>query len=289
MVSHEIAGRKASEVGAIEAWNERVKTHHAQSEAVMAAAGWSDDDFWQPYARFFRLDPRRTDDPVLDLLLPMIEPDDTVLDVGGGAGRLALPMALRCKHVTVVEPSNSMIEQLRESADESGIENYSVTRALWDVADVKGADVVLCAHVVYGVADIEPFIRKLEAHADSLVVLLAFVESPMNRISRFWKPVHGEERIDMPALPELVSVLWDMGIYPDVQMLAPVMPDRFEDRDVALTQLRNRLYVKAGSAEDERLRSAMEDFLEDTEGGVMVRDIRPVRQGFISWRPERNG
>ena len=273
-------------MGAIEAWKNRVVAHHEQSEAVMAAAGWSDDDFWQPYARFFRLDPRRKDDPVLDVLLSMVGAGGTALDVGGGAGRLALPLALNCEHVTVVEPSNSMIEQLRESAHEARIGNVSITQELWDVAKVDAADLVLCAHVVYGVADIEPFIRKLEAHANSLVVLLAFIESPMNRISRFWKPVHGEVRIDMPALPELVNVLWDMGIYPDVQMLGPVMPDRFEDRDVALTQLRNRLYVREGSAQDDRLKSAMGDLLEDVEGGVTVKGVAPVRQGFLSWRPE---
>ena len=125
-----------------------------------------------------------------------------------------------CKHVTVVEPSNSMIEQLREAASEAEIENYSVTQALWDVAEVDAADLVLCAHVLYGVADVEPFVRKLEAHANSLVVVLVFVESPMNRISKFWNPVHGEERIDMPALPELMNALWEMGIYADVQMMA---------------------------------------------------------------------
>lgn len=274
-------------MGAIETWNERVKRHHAQSEAVMEAASWSDDDFWRPYARFFRLDPRREDDPVLDVLLSMLNSGGTALDVGGGAGRLALPMALKCSHVHVVEPSLSMISQLRESAAEAGIDNVSVTQAVWESAEVDAADAVLCAHVVYGVSDIEPFIRKLQAHANSLVVILSFIESPMNRISRFWQPVHGEERIDMPALPELVNALWEMGIYPDVQMLAPVMPDKFEDREVALTQLRNRLYVREGSEEDNRLQSAMVELLEDVDGGVGVKGVAPVRQGFLSWKPER--
>ena len=274
-------------LGAIEAWKRRVETHHAQSEAVMAAASWSDDDFWQPYARFFRLHPRRQDDPVLNLLMSMVEPGSTALDVGGGAGRMALPMALKCEHVTVVEPSDSMITQMRESGAEARIGNVSVTQAVWEDAQVDSADIVLCAHVVYGVADIEPFIRKLDAHASSLVVILAFVESPMTRISRFWKPVHGEERIDMPALPELVSALWEMGIYPDVQMMGPVMPDKFEDREVALTQLRNRLYVPAGSDEEIRLKSAMDELLLDVDGGVMVKGVAQVRQGFLTWKPER--
>ena len=275
-------------MGAIEVWKQRVEAHHAQSEAVMAAAAWSDDDFWQPYARFFRLDPRRQDDPVLDVLLAMVERGSTALDVGGGAGRMALPMALKCEQVHVVEPSDSMITQLRESAAGAGIENVSVTQATWEKAEVDAADIALCAHVVYGVADIEPFIRKLEAHAKSLVVVLAFVESPMNRISRFWEPVHGEERIDMPALPELVNVLWEMGIYPDVQMLGPVLPDRFEDRDVALTQLRNRLYVRAGSPQDARLQAAMDGLLEDLDGGVAVKGVPPVYQGFIYWNTGAN-
>ncbi len=278
--------KEANILGAIEAWKRRVETHHEQSEAVMEAAGWSDDDFWQPYARFFRMDPRRQGDPVLDLLLAMVSEGNTALDVGGGAGRLALPMALKCERVTVVEPSESMITQLRESAADAGISNVSVSQAVWEDADVDAADVVLCAHVVYGVADIEPFVRKLEAHADSLVIMLAFVESPMNRISRFWKPVHGEERIDMPALPELVNALWDMGIYPDVRMLNPVLPDKFEDREVALTQLRNRLYVRAESAQDERLKEAMDELLVDVDDGVMVKGVAPVRQGFLSWKPE---
>ena len=273
-------------MSAIQAWKHRVQTHHAQSEGVMAAAAWSDDDFWQPYARFFRQDPRRADDTVLNAMLSIAAGTRTALDVGGGAGRMALPLALKSEHVHVVEPSDSMIAHLREAAAEEGIENVSVTQATWEAAQVDAADLALCAHVVYGVADIEPFIRKLEAHAKELVVLLAFVESPMNRISRFWQPVHGERRIDMPALPELVNALWEMGIYPQVRMMPPVMPDLFEDRDTALAQLRNRLYVRADTAQDARLQAVMEDLLEEVDGGVAVKGVAPVRQGFLYWKPE---
>lgn len=91
----------------------------------------------------------------------------------------------------------------------------------------------------------------------------------------------------MPALPELMGVLWDMGIYPDIEMLAPTLSDMFEDRDTALAQLRNRLYVKAGSAQDGRLQPAMDELLVQTENGLSVRGMHPVRQGFISWMPER--
>lgn len=274
-------------MSAITTWNDRVAAHHRQSEKAMAQSSWSDDDFWQPYAQFFRQDPRREGDPVLDALLPMASAGYTALDVGGGAGRLALPLALRCRHVSVVEPSASMIAHLRESAADAGISNYSVIQATWEDADVALADLVLCAHVLYGVADLEPFIRKLEASASALVVILSFVESPMTRISAFWQPVHGEPRIDMPALPELVAALWDMGIYPDVRMLAPIPPDKFETREVALTQLRNRLYVKPDTPQDARLQAAMDDLLTETDEGVWVKGVASTQQGFISWTPNK--
>lgn len=255
----------------------------------MAQSSWSDDDFWQPYAQFFRQDPRREGDPVLDALLPMASAAHTALDVGGGAGRLALPLALRCRHVAIVEPSASMIAHLRESAADAGISNYSVVQATWEDADVAPADLALCAHVLYGVADIEPFIRKLEASANALVVILSFVESPMTRISAFWQPVHGEPRIDMPALPELVAALWHMDIYPDVRMLAPIPPDRFETREVALAQLRNRLYVKPDTPQDARLQAAMNDLLLENAEGVWVKGVTHTQQGFISWTPNKPG
>ncbi len=64
-------------------------------------------DFWRPWASFFRQDPFRTGDPSLDALLRHVRPQDTVLDVGGGAGRFALPLALRCRQVTVVDDDGS--------------------------------------------------------------------------------------------------------------------------------------------------------------------------------------
>ncbi len=274
-------------MSAITSWNARVSAHHRQSENAMAQSSWSDDDFWQPYAQFFRQDPRRQDDPVLDTLLPIAADCATALDVGGGAGRLALPLALQCRHVTIVEPSASMIAHLRQSAADAAITNYSVIQATWQDAAISPADLVLCAHVLYGVADLAPFIRKLEANANALVAILSFVQSPMTRISAFWQPVHGEPRIDMPALPELVAALWEMGIYPDIRMLAPIPPDRFETRDVALTQLRNRLYVKPNTPQDARLQAAMNDLLVETAEGVEVKGVAPTQQGFISWTPNK--
>jgi ubiquinone/menaquinone biosynthesis C-methylase UbiE len=271
---------------AIDSWKHQVETHHAQSEAVQAKAQWSSGDFWKPYARYFRQDPRRVNDPVIDKITSKISSTSTVLDVGGGAGRIALPLALKASHVTVAEPSESMIEQLQEEAKQSGITNISVVQSNWEDAKAEPADVVICAHVLYGVADAEHFIRKLAEHAKQEVMILCFMKAPISRLSPFWLPVHGEERIDMPGLSELMPLLWEMGIYPDVDMLEATEQQTFENPEQAHEQLLTRLYVKPGTEEDERLKTAIQDLLIETPNGLAIKDMAPGRQGLISWSPE---
>src|SRR6266542_515525 len=55
-----------------------------------------------------KTDPRRALDPSLESIASYIRPDDVIVDVGGGAGRISLPLALRCREVINVEPSRQM-------------------------------------------------------------------------------------------------------------------------------------------------------------------------------------
>ena len=149
---------------AAEAWKARNEAHDQQSSRARGDQP-EPADFWSSLAVGFRADPHRSDDPVVNLLPHWITPQTTVLDVGGGAGRYALPLALRCRQVTVVEPSPSMVAQLREGAREAGLENISTVEAGWEDATAELADLVVYANVVYGVKNIAPFLTKLDEKA----------------------------------------------------------------------------------------------------------------------------
>ncbi len=75
----------------------------------------------------------------------------------------------------VVEPSAEIGEVLSTEAKEAKIENVSIVRGLWQEVDVDPAQVVFCAKTIYGVADVETFILKLESHAVDQVLILADV------------------------------------------------------------------------------------------------------------------
>lgn len=270
---------------AIEYWKRRVEGHNLQSTRVQGESLWASGEFWRPLMSNFKVDPHRTDDAGLNHLLSEVSADATVMDVGGGAGRFALPLALRCKHVVVVEPADSMVEALNEGARDAGIHNVTVVQEHWENADVERADIVLSAHSVYGVVEAEPFIRKLEANARQKVIVFVLTEQPQSQLSPFWKPLYGEERIDLPALRELMNVLWELEIYPSLRMFSPTPVQMFESKEAAFEQLRHRLHVDNDSEVERRLRSAISDLLEETPDGLMIKGSKPRRLGVLTWNP----
>ena len=272
---------------ATQRWRELVETEHAQSDLKRGEIP-PPQDHWRPFAQNFRADPHRTDDPLVNRLLQEVEPQHTVMDVGAGGGRLALPLALRCAKMVAVEPSSSMCQVLREQATDSGVDNVSLVEAQWEEAQVEAVDIILCAHVLYVVAGIEHFVRKMEANAREKVLIVLFQSPPQSQIYPLWQMVHGEERIPLPSLPQFREVLEQLGVDANVEMLEQLPQRGFEDREQALDQLTDRLYQAPGSSQLAKLEQILPDILQETDSGFIVKGSQPLQPALVSWRPQAN-
>ena len=274
-----------SAVPAGQRWRAMIEAEHAQSDRMRQ--GSPPDDHWQPYAQQFRDDPHRSGDPLLERLVSEVSPEHTVIDVGAGAGRLALPLALRCRQVIAVEPSASMAAALLQGAADYDIHNVSLVEGRWEEAEVARADVVLCAHVLYTTRDIEPFLRKLEAHARERVLIVLFGSPPQSQIYSLWKRVHGEERLPLPSVPKLEEVLHELGINAQREMLPPHPHRGFDSFQQALEQLGRRLYLAPGSQKISLLERVLPEILEETDGVFRILGAQPLEPALLSWRPGR--
>lgn len=234
------------------------------------------------------LDPFRMDDPVVNILFAMLSEDTEVLDVGGGSGRLAMPLATRAKQVTVVEPSEDSVELLKSRAAESGITNIAVVNEPWEGVREPSADIVLCSLVLHHVADAADFVRKLQKHARDRVVIVEMMETPGAVEMPFYERVHGSAPTPLPGLPRVLELLWALEIFPDVEMISPETAVLDTDREGVLEHLRGRLNVEEGTDADERLRAAMDDLLVETPEGITVRGTAPRRSAIVSWSPTRD-
>ena len=140
----------------------------------------------------FRFDPHRTLDANLEAIALFVEPEETLIDVGGGAGRIALPLALRCRETINIEPSPGMKAVFEALAAAAGIPRASVVQAHWLEAEGIEGDVVVCADVTYFVRDIVPFITKLQAAARHRVILTVWSVPPPNRRAPLYRLLYGE-------------------------------------------------------------------------------------------------
>ena len=271
-------------MSAVDHWRQMILQEHTQTDRIR---GPRPTDHWTQLARNFKDDPHRTGDEMVDELRARVKPGETLIDVGAGGGRLALPLALTCNWVFAVEPSSSMCDVLRETAEEAGIENVSVTQASWEDASTETADIVLSSHVVYVIQEIEPFLRKKEAHARRLVLCVAFQSPPQAAMGVLWEQVHREERLRLPSLPELLPVLDELGIRPVVTELEPRPMQNFESFEDARISLTQRLYVKPGTDEEARLERALEDWLEEVDGVCRIKGSQPIRPCIVEWEPAR--
>lgn len=273
------------------AWAARVRANREQVDRVREVP--DDTDFYAPVTGLFRADPTRTDEPALEALLANVRAGETWLDIGAGAGRYALPLARALAssggRVIAVDPSAGMLQALREIAAAHGITNVEVVEARWPPPHVDAArftaDVSLIAHVSYDIEAIGPFIGAMEGATRRRCVAMLMERQPSSIADVCWPTVWGEERIALPALPQLVELLRAMGR--DVEVLRITRePRRFASRDELAGFLRRQLWVADGSAADIRFRDALEGVIEvDVDGRVGLRGQRPLPIGIATWTP----
>ena len=274
----------------VNAWREQVLAHDSDMAALRGSGHEHGQGQGRPGGFGYAnrpLDPYRTNDEALNALFAALGTGREVLDVGGGAGRFALPLATQARHVTVVERSSDSIELLNTRAVEAGITNITVINEPWESARAPQAEMVLCSLVLHHILEVAPFVSKLQEHAADRVVVLEMAETPGSMDRPFYERVYGFAPTPLPGLARIMELLWAMDIYPDVEMITPEPVVVDTNRDGALEQLRRRLAVQEGSSQDDLLKAAADELLEETPNGITVRGVAPRRQAVISWRPVR--
>ena len=278
-------------MGAIEDYSALIDAVESQKERLQ---GPQQPDLWGgEIAKRFRADPKRQMDDNYEILATFVRPDDVFVDAGGGAGRFSLPKALRCREVINVDPSGGMCEEFDESAAEAGIANARSVLSDWlDVDGVEG-DVVHAAHVTYFVRDIERFIVKLESAARRRVIInLSSIAGPMLN-AKLFKMVYGEEQAPVPAHTNLLPVLWEMGIEPDVSFLphgtlidgVPQLQEFPQNKEDAVEIALAGIWLAAQHRDlaEKVVRENFEDLFTEDSDGFIPQWLPEVRQVLITW------
>jgi SAM-dependent methyltransferase len=266
---------------ALATWAARVRANNAQVERYSEQVPRA--DHYAPLVQRFQVDPRRQDDPIVDALLALARPGDTWLDIGAGAGRYALPLALRVHGVVALDASPGMLDGLRAGMATHGIQNVRSLSGRWPISEPPQAEVALIANVGYDIADIGPFLDAMEETATRLCVAVLAVRRPTWGADALWPAVHGEARATLPALPEFLALQLGRRRLFELRLVESP-PQAYESFEAALTFARLQTWVEPGSPKDARLQTALRERLAE-RAGRWAFSWDPSLHGVITWRP----
>ena len=268
-------------------WRRMYDDEREQAERVTPPEFAVLSDFWANRAPRVAAIARQTSQPdgFMSFLLPRLRSSDRLLDIGAGAGRYEPLLASAVAEVLALEPSPAMRERLEQRLQEERVTGVSVVAASWPEAEVPACDVVMAAHVLYGVREIEPFLTRMDAVAQRVCFLLLTYRHPLSFMSAFWKRIHGEPRLILPGAVECLNALYQLGIPAQLALVPAGRRFSYADRAEALADIRWCMRRLPDPQVDRAIASAMDDLLErEDDGRLAVRGV-PEQIAVIWWEP----
>ena len=236
-------------------WKARQHLHESSKHSDDPSHNWNKRENAERYDSTSRIE---YDERIATTINGMeITRESRVLDIGAGPGTLAIPLAKRVKEITAIEPGEAMAEILDERMKKDGITTITIIRKRWEdiipASDLAGQYDVVIASLSLTMEDIRLALMKMDAVSQGSVYLFWFVDMPFwERMSAdLWEPLHGLPYYSGPKADCLLGVLYQMGIYANVEMLPLKKEYRFKTKDELTAFFRRRFNVT--TPEQERI------------------------------------
>lgn len=273
-------------------WNEEWMALQAQRPAP------DDPARWDARARHFR--PRETHPYARDFIeLADIGAGESVLDMGCGAGSLAIPLARAGHRVIAADFSARMLEMLEEGARDAGVPD--LVRALplawdddWDAAGLGPGcvDVALASRSI-ATSDLRAALSRLTRVARRRCCITLSADAGPRVDGRILQAI-GARVAHRGDYVYAFNILVGMGLEPEVRYISSTRRDTFRSADDAVAELSRML---AGGNEDRigALRAYVDGHLVANpdagapgekggpQGPFMLDRERVVRWAFLSW------
>ena len=238
-------------------------------------------EFWDKMAAHYeKSSARNTGNNIRDFLHLDIRPEDTVLDIGAGNGRLSVPMASKAGFVTALDPSRGMLERLEANMRKTGFKNYKTICSRWEDISVP-KDV--CSFAL-GFYDLRAALGKMDKAAFRSVCLFWFAgrrhDDGLVPYLRELKGLETKEKLPYPDYQYVINILHEMGIYADVTIETYDWKYPFESPDEAVEQALH--FKKIDPKDRDAAYTYYLDRLEEEDDGSLVLKTQ-ADQAYIKW------
>ena len=210
----------------------------------------------------------------------------TVLDIGSGPGRLAIPVAKRVTMVTAIDPSKAMLVYLQENMEKENVKNITYIQKRWEDikpgVDIEPHDVVIASGSL-AMLDIQEALAKIDASAKRYVYLFTSAGKGMDK--ELWKAIYG--KTPSTDYIYIYNILHDMEIYANVEISDSEFEQRYNSLDDAVNKWK-KMYDLPSEKEGE-LREYLSKMLVEDENDGKLCLKRRSKSAMIWWKKEKMG
>jgi len=266
-------------------WNEMWKRAIEESNWKQRAGT---PEFWDERVDWFEGLVRQSDRAGMIMDWIKIEPEYTVLDIGAGPGTTAIPLAKIVKGMTVVEPSRRMLARLKDNASKKNLTNITCIPKKWEDVEIGNDveagehDVVIASHSLV-MKDIKDALIKMnDAVKHSVYIFIVAGRRDEKEGSSLWSLFNREKPALRPDYIYLYNILYQLGIYANVEIIDANHNMSFPDLDAAVQHYKK--WMNVSGADEEKLQLYLSENLVKENDSFWLR--HKLRTGMISWRKE---
>lgn len=214
-----------------------------------------------------------------------LEPTMTVLDIGSGPGTLAIPIARKVQAVTAIDFSRTMLEVLKEQAEQEQLTNIKTVHCAWEddwqAQGIAVHDIAIASRAL-GVKDLATALKKIDAYGSRYVFLSDRIgATPFDRgaFTALGRPFAAG-----PDYIYTVNMLYTLGIHPNLAVLTLEREVTYPSMEEALRSY-SWMFQDITAAENLALENYISGKIVNREGNSLtVRRDQPPRWALIWWQ-----
>ncbi len=258
----------------------RMQAGHILHTGAQAAAFW--DKRSQTYERNISQS-TYTDELIKRMKL---SPGYSVLDVGGGSGLMAVPIAKQVRRVTVLDISNGMLNLLKSKTEAIGISNIDIINKNWYETDVKSEiephDIVLASRFLPMGDKLRVSLVNMNGIACEYCYVTWRAES-FDSIEAESCRLLGKDYIPYPEYPVIYNCLYQIGIKADISIFESESSMYFRDLNEAVKYFSKDSIPD--NADSDNYESFVKSLLTEKKDGYYRNSS--TKWALISWKVEK--